>query len=130
MVGSIPDPEASREHLQAWKGRIDQLAEDTRAMSDQFQDLKVTASDPDRNAEVTIDSSGNLVDIVLSERTRRISTEDVSQAILQAFRAARVRIAERSAEIVAETMGADSPAGRAIAERVRGQLMPHTDEER
>jgi DNA-binding protein YbaB len=124
MVGGIPDPEASREHLQAWKGRIDQLAADTQAMSDRFEGLKVTASDPDGNAMVTLDSSGNLIDIVLSERTRRIDTEVTSRAILQAVQAAKAQVAERSAEIVSETLGADSPAGRAIAERVRGRLMP------
>lgn len=128
MVGSIPDPEASREHLQAWKGRIDQLAADTQAMSGRFQDLKVTASDPDGNATVTLDSSGNLIDIVLSERTRRIATEVTSQAILQAVQIAKAQVAERSAAIISETLGQDSPAGRAIAERVRGQLMPHREE--
>lgn len=39
MAGSIPDPEASREHLQVWKGRIDQLSADTQAMSDRFEGL-------------------------------------------------------------------------------------------
>lgn len=125
----IPDPEASRQHLTAWKGRIDRLAADTQAMSAQFEGLKVTAADPDGLAQVTVDSSGNLVDLVLSERTRRISTEDTAQAVLAAVRAAKSLVAERSAEIISETLGSDSAAGQAIADRVRAQLMPRNDGE-
>ncbi|WP_035738903.1 YbaB/EbfC family nucleoid-associated protein [Glycomyces arizonensis] len=129
MVDGIPGPEASRDRLQAWKGRIDQLATDTQAMSDRFEDLKVTVSDPNHMVEVTVDSSGSLVDLRLSERSRRVETEFVSRTILETVQAAKAQIAERSAEIVAETLGEDSPAGRAIAERVRRRLMPETGAE-
>ncbi|WP_194202009.1 YbaB/EbfC family nucleoid-associated protein [Glycomyces albidus] len=125
----IPDPEASRQHLEAWKGRIDRLAADTQAMSEQFEGLKVTAADPYGLVQVTVDSSGNLVDLVLSERTRRIGTEETAQAVLGAIQLAKAKIADRSAEIISETLGADSAAGQAIANRVRSKLMPKTDEE-
>lgn len=129
MVDGIPGPDASRDRLQAWKGRIDQLAADTQAMSDRFEGLKVTVSDPNHMVEVTVDSSGNLVDLHLSERSRRVETEFVSRTILETVQAAKAQIAERSAEIVAETLGEDSPAGRAIAERVRRRLTPENGPE-
>jgi hypothetical protein len=46
MNGNILDPDGARERLAAWKGRIDKLAADTKAMSDQLQEVQVTASDP------------------------------------------------------------------------------------
>jgi len=125
----IPDPEASRQHLSAWKGRIDRLAADTQEMSARFGELKAVAVDPDGLVRVTVDSSGNMVDVQLSERTRRIDTEHTGQAILAAVSAARAQMAEASAAIISETLGSDSPAGQAIADRVRSQLMPRTDEE-
>lgn len=129
MVDAIPDPESSREHLQAWKGKIDRLAADTRAMSARFQELRVTLADPDRLCQVTVDSTGNLVDLYLSEKSRRVDTELTSQAVLDTIRAAKAQIADQSAQIITETLGPDSPAGQAIAERVRNQLMPRDDEE-
>ncbi|GAA1660540.1 hypothetical protein GCM10009830_02000 [Glycomyces endophyticus] len=125
----IPDPEASRQHLEAWKGRIEQLAADTQEMSNRFEVLKAVGADPEGLVRVTVDSGGNMVDVQLSERTRRIDTEYTGQAILAAVAAARAQMAEASAQIISETLGEDSPAGQAIASRVRAQLMPKTGEE-
>ncbi|WP_232013989.1 YbaB/EbfC family nucleoid-associated protein [Glycomyces terrestris] len=125
----IPDPEASRQHLEAWKGRIDRLAADTQEMSTRFGELKAVGADPDGLVRVTVDSSGNMVDVQLSERTRRIDTEYTGRAILAAVAAARAQMAEASAQIISETLGSDSAAGQAIADRVRSQLMPQSGEE-
>jgi DNA-binding protein YbaB len=114
MVGAIPDPEESRERLAAWKGRIEQLAADTKAMSDQMQELRVTVSDPNHMVSVTVDSTGNLLDIQLTERSRRV---ELSQ------------VAEQAKEIIESTLGGESAAGRAIAERVRNQLLPPIEPE-
>ena len=128
-MGGIPDPEASRDRLVAWKGRIDQLAADTQAMSEQMDQLRVTVMDEYRIVEVTVDSTGNLVDVLFSEKIRRYSPDEVSQALMTTIRAAKIQVADRSAEIIESTLGADSSAGRAIAERVRNQLAPPNEEE-
>jgi DNA-binding protein YbaB len=129
MVGAIPGPEESKDRLQAWKGRIDQLAADTQAMSDRMQELRVTVSDPNRMVEVTVDSTGNLLDLQLSERSRRVETEYVSRTIMETIREAKARVAEQAAEIIESTLGTESGAGRAIADRVRTQLMPPAEPE-
>ena len=128
-MDGIPDPEASRDRLVAWKGRIDQLAADTQAMSEQMERLRVTVMDPDRVVEVTVDSTGNLVDVLFSERIRRVTPEEVSRALMATIRAAKAQVADRSAEIIESTLGPDSSAGRAIAERVRKQLTPPDDQD-
>ena len=58
MDDRVLSPDDARKRLDAWKGRIDKLAADTKAMSDQFQALQVTKTDPNGMAEVTVDSSG------------------------------------------------------------------------
>lgn len=129
MVGAIPGPEESRDRLAAWKGRIDQLAADTQAMSDQMQALRVTVSDPNHMVTVTVDSSGTLLDLQLTERSRRVELQHVSQTIMDTIRDAKAQVAERAKEIIESTLGGESAAGRAIAERVRNQLMPPIDPE-
>ncbi|MFG3339727.1 YbaB/EbfC family nucleoid-associated protein [Glycomyces sp. NPDC048151] len=129
MVGAIPGPEESRERLAAWKGKIDQLAADTQAMSDRMQELRVTVSDPNYMVTVTVDSSGTLLDLQLTERSRRVELQHVSQTIMETIRAAKAQVAEQAKEIIESTLGEDSAAGRAIAERVRNQLIPPAEPE-
>jgi DNA-binding protein YbaB len=120
--GGILDPDGARERLLAWKGRIDQLAADTRTMSDRLQSVRVTASDPSGLAEVTVDSSGALVELRLTDRIHRVAPDVVARAIMATVGEARRQLADRSQEIIAETVGTESPAGREIADRVGRQL--------
>ena len=122
MDGNILDPDGARERLAAWKGRIDKLAADTRAMSDRLRDVRVTASDPAGLAEVTVDSSGALVDLKLTDRIQRTAPTAVARAIMATLGDARSKLADRSQEIIADTMGTDSAPGRAIAASVDRQL--------
>jgi DNA-binding protein YbaB len=121
-AGGFLDPDASRAYLREWKSRVDKMAADTKAVSDRLAELRVTAEDDNRLVEVVIDATGVLVGVEFSERIQRVAPDVVSRAVLSALRAARLRAAEQSRQIIAETMGADSPAARTIAERVERQL--------
>jgi DNA-binding protein YbaB len=120
--GAVLDPDSAKEQLAAWKGRIDQLAADTKTMSDRLERLRATGRDDDGLAEVLIDSTGVLVDLRLSNRIGLVSPETVSRAVLAAIQDARRRAAGQAEEIIARTVGTESPAARAIAERVGRQL--------
>ena len=121
-AGGFLDPDASRAYLRDWKSRVDKLAADTKAVSDRLGALRTTAEDDNRLAKVTVDATGVLVDVEFSERIQRVAPEAVSRAVMSALRAARLRAAEQSRQIITETMGAESPAARALAERVERQL--------
>ena len=123
MSAPILDPEGAREQLEAWRGRIDRLATDTKAMSDQLQQLRVTATDRDGIVEVTVDSSGSLIDLKL-QRVARISGEDLARTIMDTVREAKRKVAARSQEVIESTLGTDSPAAQGIATRVREHLTP------
>jgi DNA-binding protein YbaB len=122
MDGKILDPDGARERLAAWKGRIDKLAADTQAMSDRLSGLRVTARDPSGLAEVTIDSTGTLVQLELTDRMRRSAPAAVAAAIMAAVAEAKNQLAERSQEIITETVGTNSAAARAIADSVERRL--------
>lgn len=131
MNGNILDPDGARERLAAWKGRIDKLAADTKAMSDQLQEVQVTASDAHGLAHVTVDSTGSLLDLRLTERIHQTDPAAVARAIMDTLRDAKNKVADRSQEIIAETVGTESAAARAIAESVDRQLRgPSEDEPR
>ncbi|OLF16203.1 YbaB/EbfC family nucleoid-associated protein [Actinophytocola xanthii] len=122
MDDRVLTPDDARQRLAAWKGRIDKLAADTKAMSDRFQRLEVTTKDPRGMAEVTVDSTGALVGLRLTREIERSAPDVVAATIMSTVRTARAELAERTQAIVEETVGTDSPAGRAIAERVGQQL--------
>jgi DNA-binding protein YbaB len=122
MDDRVLSPDEARERLDAWKGRIDKLAADTKAMSDQFQDLQVTLRDPKGMAEVTVDSSGSLVDLRLTREIQYAEPNAVARTIMDTVRAAKAELADRSQEIIEETVGTESAAARAIAARVGHHL--------
>lgn len=120
--GGVLDPDGAMQWLSAWKGRIDELAASTKAMSDQLQELRVTAADPDGLAEVTVDSAGGLVDLWLGPQIQRVAPEAVARAVMTAIREAKWILADRAQEIIAETVGTESEAARTLAARVGQQL--------
>lgn len=121
-AGGLLDPDGAMDRLAAWKGRIDQLAADTKAMSDRLSELRVTVADGNGLAEVTVDSSGALLDLRLGQRIQRVAPDVAARTIMDTIRAAKRQLAERSQEIIADTVGTESAAARAIAERVGQQL--------
>jgi DNA-binding protein YbaB len=129
MDDRVLSPDDARERLAAWKGRIDKLASDTKAMSDRFQALQVTKKDTNGMAEVTVDSTGSLVGLKLTREIERASPDVVANTIMSMIRAAKTELAERTQEIVAETIGTESAAGRAIADRVGQHLRGEQTEE-
>ncbi|HEX6355893.1 YbaB/EbfC family nucleoid-associated protein [Actinophytocola sp.] len=122
MDDRVLNPDDAKERIAAWKGRIDQLAADTKTMSDRFQQLQVTRKDRDGLVEVTVDSSGSLLALKLSREIDRSSPDVLAATIMSTIRDAKSDLADRSQEIIAETMGTESPAARAIAERVGQHL--------
>lgn len=120
--GGLLDPDGAMEWLSAWKGRIDKLAADTKVMSDRLQELRVTAADDNGLVEVTVDYTGALVDLWLSQRIHRVAPEVVARTIMETIRNAKGQLADCAQEIIAETLGTESAATRAIAEQVGQQL--------
>jgi DNA-binding protein YbaB len=116
------DPDASREYLRSWKENVDRMAARAAAMSEQMERLRVTARDGNGMAEVTIDSSGVLVGLELTDRIHRFEPEVVAQAVMSALGEARAKAADRAHDIAVETMGPDSLSARTTADRMRHAL--------
>ncbi|MFI7673164.1 YbaB/EbfC family nucleoid-associated protein [Actinophytocola sp. NPDC049390] len=128
MDDRVLSPDDARERLEAWQGKIEKLAADTKDMSDRFQALQVTRSDPNRMAEVTVDSTGSLIALRLTREIERSSPEVVAATIMSTIRAAKVELAGMTQEIIEDTVGAESSAGQAIAARVSEHLLANAGE--
>ncbi|MCO8274644.1 YbaB/EbfC family nucleoid-associated protein [Actinoplanes sp. TRM 88003] len=120
MTEPLLDPDSSREYLRDWKGRVDRAAAATQAMADRLGDLRITAVDGNGLVEVTVDSSGHVLDVRFTERIQRVAPEAVSRAVMTALGSARRKVAVLSKEIIDDTLGPASAAGRAIEEQLRG----------
>lgn len=116
MVAENPllDSEAVRARVENWKQRTMASAEKTQEAAGRLQALRVSAMDPNGIVEVTVDSGGALLDVRLSPRVQRQSPEYTQVMIMDAYRQARVRLAEAAREVVEETIGSTSQTGSAI----------------
>jgi len=107
-AGAFLDPDASRDYLRSWRDDAERKAERAGSMAAQIEQLRTSATDDDNLAEVTVDSAGVLVDLVLTERIHRHEPQVVAQAVMSALQKARIRTAERARDIAVEAMGPDS----------------------
>jgi hypothetical protein len=128
MDDRVLSPDDARERLEAWRGKIEKLAADTKDMSDRFQALQVTRADPKRMAQVTVDSSGSLIALQLTREIERATPEVVAATIMSTIRAAKAELAGMTQEIIEDTVGAESSAGQAIAARVSEHLLADAGE--
>lgn len=124
----VLDPEGAAEQVDAWRGRIERLAADTRTMSERLQALRVTAVDPDGLVEVTVDAGGALAGLQFSQRIQRVPPSVLADTVMATVQAAKAQLAARSQQVVEETMGTDSPAARAVAARIGEQLRVPPDD--
>lgn len=65
--------DAATRRLDDWEASIADRAARAKELASRVQAMRGTATSPDRTTEVTVDSSGLLVDLRLDERTRQHS---------------------------------------------------------
>jgi hypothetical protein len=97
-----------------WLAGIEERASKARELSGLVAGLTATASNSDRSITVTVSSSGALSDIRIDDAVRRHSGQWIAQQILATTRAATAQLADRLRDAVDETVGRDSPEGRAV----------------
>lgn len=97
-----------------WSLAASTRAEQAREMSRLVRGLSATAADRASGVEVTVDASGVPVDLRLDAAAQRLAPSELARRILALMRRAQATLAGKVAEAAAGTVGADSPAGRAV----------------
>jgi hypothetical protein len=114
--GLSADLDAAERWVEGWQSGIEARAAQARAMSHRLAELTGKAYSGDRSVEVTVDSSGAMTDLQLDERIRKWPAARTGREILAVMRAAQAQVRREATKVVAETVGLDSPTGRAVAD--------------
>ncbi|WP_156756724.1 YbaB/EbfC family nucleoid-associated protein [Actinokineospora pegani] len=105
MTSPHPDPDSQ---LAALHAQIDAKlvqADQLQAVSEQ---LRVAESSRDGSVTVTVDSTGNVVDLVLTDAAQAKRPEENAAMVLATLRAAQARLSERMREALTPLLGAES----------------------
>ncbi|WP_035736852.1 YbaB/EbfC family nucleoid-associated protein, partial [Glycomyces arizonensis] len=94
----------------------------TQEMASRMGTLTATASDANALVTVAVDSNGVLLKADFTARVQRTAPEAVSRALMEALAGAKRNIAGQTQQIIAETVGADSETGRAVARDLQSRL--------
>ena len=114
--------------LADWSASASAQVAKAQQMSDQVSRVSLSASSPDGSVEVTVGPSGAVTNLRLGEAIRKRPADEIAQEILRVMRRAQAKLASRVAEIAADTVGADSAAGRAVVSSFE-QRYPGADED-
>ncbi|MEV0881860.1 YbaB/EbfC family DNA-binding protein [Micromonospora echinofusca] len=115
--------EATR-RLDGWEASIATRAARAKELASQVQAMRGTATSPDRTIQVTVDSSGLLVDLRLDDRIRQHSAAHTARQILDTTRAAHADLLSWITEATTGVLGAEDPTAAALVESYRHRLDP------
>ncbi|HKR51024.1 MAG TPA: YbaB/EbfC family nucleoid-associated protein [Pseudonocardiaceae bacterium] len=107
MFGADPD-QAERQLSQWAQGFADQ-AERFGAMRARVEQIQVAESSSDGAVRVTIDSSGALIDLALTDKISGMLPSEVAALVLACMRRAQRQLAGRVRHAAATTVGAEEP---------------------
>ncbi|WP_027341972.1 YbaB/EbfC family nucleoid-associated protein [Hamadaea tsunoensis] len=97
-----------------WAARAAERAQQAQDMATRLQDLSVKATSRDGNVTVSVDNAGVPTDIRLDPEVERWPAQRIAEAVLATMRAAQAQLRKQVREVAAETIGADSEAGRHV----------------
>jgi len=91
---------------------IDQWVAQAKAKAERYQELRAQAgqvsvaeSSANGLVTVTIDASGNVTDLRITDRVRELSGAEVAAEVLLTMRRAQAKLPEKLAEVMAATLG-------------------------
>ena len=78
---------------------------------------------------VTVDSSGGLSDLKLTDAATALTASDLAGLILETFHKAHRKVTESYVDMVNDEFGKDSPTARAAADEAWGRVTTDVDDE-
>jgi DNA-binding protein YbaB len=114
--------EDARRRLDEWKSRMEAHAASLETANNELAAVNASYTDPNGVVTVTVDSSGNVKDLVLSSRVQRQAPEATARQIVEALTAAKVQVAQLTQEVATRHFGAESPTTKALVDHSRSGL--------
>jgi DNA-binding protein YbaB len=110
MTGSMfagASPEETGRRVEEWAEQFAAKAERYQWMQAQVAQVSSTEASPDGAVRVTVDSSGVVTDLVLSDRALQLRPQQLSTQILDVMRRAQSRLTGQVAQVMQQTVGED-----------------------
>lgn len=111
-----------------WAARVERQSALTTELSERLQQARASAESRGGEVVVTVDHSGGLADLRLSERAMRLSPSDLGETILATSRRAQATLAQQVADVVGSLYGAGSETAAFIGKTYSDQF-PEPDDE-
>lgn len=123
-------PQDPEDLLADWRWRIQQQTESTLELSSRMRQVDATAASPGGDVTVTVDHSGGLSALTLTDEAMRLYPDELAQLIMDTARRAQSRLAENMAELVAGIYGSDSATTSFIADTYAEQFPASSPDDR
>ena len=122
------DPEGM---LVDWQRRVEQQTALTTELSQRMEQNRATVESRGGEAVVTVDSSGGMAELRLSNQAMRLSADELASIILDTSRRAQAKMAQQMVAVVSSLYGAGSETAAFIGDAYTKQFPePPEDEER
>ncbi|WP_439657597.1 YbaB/EbfC family nucleoid-associated protein [Lentzea sp. HUAS TT2] len=115
MTGPVlhdDEPPRTEQEIARWAALVTARAEKFRALDRDVGAVTVTETSRDGVVRVTVDASGVLRQLELSDRIREFSGQTLAAHVLATLRRAQARIADEMSSLTAD-LAADDPAAAA-----------------
>ena len=116
------DLESTRARLRELAAHAEQRTQQFAQVRDQIEGITVTEQSTSGAVRVTVQSSGVLTDLTLTDAISRMRPDQVAAEVMGCIRKAQSRIADRVTTVVDENVPSDDPAARRIVEGFREQF--------
>jgi hypothetical protein len=100
--------------MRSWSEQVPGRTEAAADLADRVATLSASAAGDDGAVRVTVASSGVITGLELTDRVQRLPGRRLADEILRTMRRAQAGLADRVAEAVDETVGADTETGKAV----------------
>lgn len=120
------DPE---DMLSDWERRAEQQTQLTMELSQRMQQNTATVESHGGEAVVTVDHTGGLAALQISDAAMRIPSNDLASVILATSRRAQAKMAQQMADLVKGMYGSDSATAAFITDTYTGQFPEQPEDE-
>lgn len=121
----------AEQEMRRWAAAVEEKAQRYQVMQAEVARVSVTESSRDDVVRVTVDATGAVTDLVISDKSRDLSGAELSGMVLTTMRRAQSRITEHVAEVMTRTVGDDEQTVATVVDSYRQRFPePEPDPER
>ena len=120
--------ESANDLLHGFERRIEEQLDRAERLKAAMNEVRVTAQSRQGDLQVTVDSTGALAGLRLSQESMRRSPQELAGEILGVTRSAQASLADRMRQVTAEVLGRDSETARFVADAYAEQFAPEQRE--